>query len=220
MMHDHDHYEMMSARRDFEDARRGYSIGDFGGSISVGVSLGQQRTTIIKRSGTPQVLQGAACNYDVIHFHKGRKEMFAPGCFDGSLFGVFLLIDHDLRSKKLGDQDDGSLELIDTPTALNFRLKLMPGHLDRIGSRDSMSVSYREESVETRQIARETVRVIKKASLFEISVCHGGAVPRTFAIVADAANVGLLRDDATRSFPRDGAFAVMQRAMRKLVDAL
>jgi phage head maturation protease len=212
------------------DARRGWNYHEYQAELRARVESIDERArresnqqwqhTPSKISSAPKVLQGLACIYDLIHNHKGRKEMFAPGCFDGSLFGVQFHIDHDLRSKKLGDQDDKTLEVIDTPIGLAFRLKLAPGHLDRIGGRNEMSVMYQERDVATRQIGSENVRVIKSASLIEISACHGGAVKNTFAVVRDEANVGLLRDDATLSFPSDSAFAAMQRAMRKLQDLL
>jgi hypothetical protein len=216
-----DDYEVMASRRDIEDARRGYSIGGGGGFIAA-VDRREVATQapIRNRSANPQVLEGFACRYDEIHNHKGRKEMFLSGCFDGSLFGVIFNIDHDLLSKKLGDQDDGSLELTDNPIGLAFRLKLEPGHLDRIAGRNEMSPMYLERDVEIRQIAGQTVRVIKSASLVEISACYTGSVGKTFAVVRDAAKVGRLKDDAARSFPSDAAAAVFQRAMRGLSASL
>jgi phage head maturation protease len=181
-----DDYEVMSSRRHIEDARRGYSVGGGGGFVA---SVDYREVAIaqpVPRAAIPQVFEGYACRYDVIHDHKGRKEMFAKGCFNGSLFGVMLHIDHNLLLKKLGDQDDGNLELIDSDIALAFRLKLAPGDLDRLGGRNEMSVRYQEREVETRQIGGDAVRVIKSASLFEISAVYVGAVRKTFAIVRDA----------------------------------
>src|SRR5436190_6303103 len=79
-----------------------------------------------KRKQKSQILEGFCCLYNVEHRYKDRTEVFLPGCFTGSLFGVMFKIDHRLQEKKLGDQDDGSLELIDGDIGLAFRLKLTP----------------------------------------------------------------------------------------------
>ena len=210
-------YETLTARRDAEDARRGYSIG--GGGFVASVDYREVFAPPTRHSINPQVFEGYACRYDVIHDYKGGKEMFAKGCFDGSLFGVMLHIDHNLLSKKLGDQDDGNLELIDGDVGLAFRLKLAPGDLDRLGGRNEMSVRYQERDVENRTIGGDTVRVIKSASLFEISAVYVGAVRKTFAIVRDASAVGLFKDDVKAGFPSAAAFAVLQRAIHGLANA-
>ena len=212
------------------DVQRGWDYGDYQTDLRATIRRIDERArresdqqwqhTPSKIPGGPKVLQGLACIYDLIHDHKGRKEMFAKGCFSGSLYGVMMYIDHNLLSKKLGDQDDGNLELFDCDIGLAFRLKLAPGHLVRIDGRDEMSVMYQERDVETRQIGSETIRVIKSAALIEISACYGGAVKKTFAVVRDEANVGSLRDDATRSFPSDSASAAFQRALRRLQSVL
>jgi hypothetical protein len=70
-------YETMTARRDAEDAVRGYSIGGGGGFVA-SLDHREVNTPRPKRhSANPQVFEGYACRYDVIHDHKGRKEMFA-----------------------------------------------------------------------------------------------------------------------------------------------
>jgi hypothetical protein len=124
--------------------------------------------------------------------------------------------DFNLLSKKLGDQDDGSLELFDSETGLAFRLKISTIDLDRLEGRDQMSVMYKENDIDFQTIGSESVRVIKSASLVEISAVYSGAVKNTFAVVRDADKVGKLIDDATRSFPSESAFAQMQRAILRL----
>jgi phage head maturation protease len=211
-------YETMAERREHEDARRGYSIG--GGGFVAAVDHRQVVTQRpIRHSANPQVLQGFACLWDVIHDHKGRREMFAKGSFDGSLFGVMFHIDHDLLSKKLGDQDDGNLELIDTDIGLAFKLKLAPGDLERLGGRDELSVMYQERDVEIREIAGETVRVIKSAFLVEISAVFVGAIRKSFSVVRDANAVGLLKDDVN-GFASEGAAVGVRRAFRDLMNVL
>jgi hypothetical protein len=116
----------------------------------------------------------------------------------------------------LGDQDDGSLELFDSETGLAFRLKISTIDLDRLEGRDQMSVMYKENDIDFQTIGSESVRVIKSASLVEISAVYSGAVKNTFAVVRDADKVGKLIDDATRSFPSESAFAQMQRAILRL----
>ena len=172
-----DDYETMSSkRRDLEDAERGYSIGRFGGEITrIDHRSPPREKPSGKYSDAPKVLQGFACLYNVIHSHKGRKEMFATNCFEGSLFSVMCHVDHNLLSKQLGDQDDGSLELFDSEIGLAFCLKISASDLDRLQGRDQMSVMYRENVVDFQSIGSDSVRVIKSASLVEVSAvsCWG-----------------------------------------------
>src|SRR5258708_36950303 len=98
--------------------------------------LPSAKSTLRRHTDKPKILEGYACIYNVIHNHKNRREIFSPGCFNGSLFGVMFKIDHQFASKKLGDQDDNTLELFDCDIGLAFRLKLGPDALDRLDGRD------------------------------------------------------------------------------------
>jgi phage head maturation protease len=159
-----------------------------------------------------QVLEGWACLYDVPHHYKGRTEIFSRNCFSGYLDGIMFFIDHEIHKKKLGDQDDGTLELFDTDVGLAFRLKLKPGDLERLDGRDSMSVGYRELDVEVR---KDGARVIKAAIAVEVSACYVGAIRKTFAEVRDANEVDMLSEDV-KHFASDGAAFSFLRALRKL----
>jgi HK97 family phage prohead protease len=210
-----DDYETSARRRDEEDKRRGFSISSGGGWIThVGHRPTEQKP--VKKSNKPQFLDGFACLYGVKHFYKNRWEIFERGCFNGSLNGVFALVDHKFATKKLGDQDDDTLELLDTDVGLAFRLKLTPESLERLDGRDSMSCSYIEHEVETRKIGNDTVRVIKSASLFEISACYVGSVRNTFAVVRDADTVGSLRDEVKNNFAMESASTIFKRALRNI----
>jgi phage head maturation protease len=160
-----------------------------------------------------KVLQGYACLYDVEHSYKGRREVFRKNCFSGSLYEVFFGIDHEYQKTKLGDQNDGSLELVDTDVGLAFRLAIAPSDLAKIADRDEVSVSYIEHDVEIR---RDGLRVIKSASLFEISAVHVGAMRTTHAIVRDASDVDALAVDAKSGFAVDSAAMAFKRALQRL----
>jgi phage head maturation protease len=186
-----------------------------GGFAVNGRAVTQARKASTSNKPSNQVLEGFACLYDVPHHYKGRTEIFSKGCFAGSLTGVMFLTDHVLTNKKLGDQDDGNLELFDTDVGLAFRLKLAPGDLERLDGRDQMSPCYQEHQVELRKVGGETIRVITSASLVEVSACHRGAMRTTFAEVRDANAVGTLANDA-KNFASDGAAIGFLRALRKL----
>jgi hypothetical protein len=79
-----------------------------------------------------------------------------------------------------------------------------------------MSVKYAEHEVEVRKVADCDVRFIKSATLIECSAVFNGAVPKTHLIVRDTEPVGRLRDDSVSSFPSDGAFVALRRALEKL----
>jgi phage head maturation protease len=160
-----------------------------------------------------QVLQGFAVRYNVVHVHKNRRELFTPGCFSGSLDGILFGIDHRYQDKKLGNSDDGSLELADTRVGLAFRLKLAPGSVERIDGRDEVSPSYVERLVEVRS---DGVRVIKSAILVEISSVFVGAMRTTHAVVCDASKIGTLLDDAKSNFENDGAAHKFMNALKRI----
>src|ERR1700732_381643 len=162
-------YEVMAQRREVEDARRGYSIGNFGGPVTL-VSLSQHRATI-KRSGNAQVLEGFAVLYNKAHNHKGRVEIFKKGCFDRTLSRksiVRFFIDHKRCEVCLGDTDT-NLELVDSDVGLGYRLKLTGEALDRLDGRDQISVGYNEIDVAECTILDQTLRLTKTAAPSEIS---------------------------------------------------
>jgi hypothetical protein len=209
-----DDYDIKANIRSIQDARRGYSISDACPIVSVGQR--QLDRMPVKRSNKPQILEGMALWYHYKHNYKGRIELFEKGCFDGSLFGVMFKIDHEILGPTLGDQDDNTLELIDSDIGVAFRLKLQPGHLELLNGRDEMSPCYIEHRVETQNIGGDTVRVIKSASLFEISACFVGSMRNTFAVVKNADAVGPLNDDVKTSFASEAAAMRFTRALRNL----
>ena len=157
-------------------------------------------------------LQGFAALYRVPHQYKGRTECFERNCFAGSLYDVMFGCDHDFLKKKLGDQNDGSLELVDTDIGLAFRLALKPGHLERLDGRDQVSVAYIEHDVSV----RDGVRYIKAASIVEISAVFVGAMTTTHAVVVGANKVRSLAEDA-KHFDYDSAGMAVSRALKRLI---
>jgi phage head maturation protease len=203
-----DDYEAAASRRAFEDARRGYSISSGGDWLEREVA-----STRYFPKPSSKVLEGFACLWDVVQY-KGRKESFAKNCFQGSLDSVFFGIDHQYHKKKLGDTDDGSLELIDSDIGLAFRLKLSPGDLERLDGRDEVSPSYIENDVEI----RNGVRIIKSATLFDISAVHVASMRTTHAVVRDANKVRPLADEVKNGFAYESAATAFTRALRRLTD--
>jgi prohead serine protease len=160
-----------------------------------------------------QVLEGNAVVYNVPHHYKGRTEIFAPNCFGDSWFSeVMWCVDHVRTAKKLGDQNDGSLELFNSDTALAFRLKLFGDALQRIDGRDEVSPSYLETDVEVRS---DGVRVVKRAILLELSSVYVGAMRNTFAVVRAADRVGPLAEDS-KNFAYHGAAHKLTNALKRL----
>ena len=157
-------------------------------------------------------LQGYACLYNVEHQYKGRTEIFERNCFAGSLYDVMFGLDHRYEQKKLGDQNDGSLELVDTDIGLAFRLKLEAGHLERLDGRDEVSVAYIEHDVEI----RNGIRIIKAASIVELSSVFVGAMRTTHAVIVDANKVRSLKEDAKHGFAYESAATAFVRALLKL----
>jgi phage head maturation protease len=164
-----------------------------------------------------KILDGFACLYLKPHTYKGNIEVFERGCFNDTLSSkkrVDFCIDH--LDYSLGNTDE-NLELVDTKDGLAFRLRTRSEEdLNRLNGRNAMSVKYSEHDVEVRRVADCDVRFIKSATLIECSAVFNGAVPKTHLVVRDTKTVGRLRDDSVKSFPSDGAFVALQRALNKL----
>jgi Caudovirus prohead serine protease len=159
-----------------------------------------------------QVLDGRVVIYGVPHWYEGRQDIFEAGCLAGSLDTVWMGCDHRYFEPPLGRQEDGSLELFDDDVALHFRLKLQPGHLERLDGRDEASAAYVVQSSEV----RNGIRHIKRAILVEISAVHVGALRQTHCYIRDADKCGPLADDAKTRFAGDAAFTKVMKALRKL----
>ena len=162
----------------------------------------------------PQILEGMCCIYGVPHQHQTRPEpeVFEKNCFASSLFGVTFQIDHKFFKKKLGDQDDDSLQLLDTDIGLAFRLKLTPESFEKLEGRDELSVGYFEHDI----FFKNSVRHIRKAGLVEISAVHSGAIRTTFSRIRDADSVRPLADEVKHSFASEASGIAFLRALRRL----
>lgn len=167
----------------------------------------------------PKVIDGNAVLYLKPHWYKDRVEVHERRCFDETLARkdrVDFCIDHD-DSYSLGNTDDGSLELIDTPKGLAFRLRVRSqADLDRLAGRTAMSIKYSEEEYEVRKVDGEDVRFVKRGKLVECSAVFQGAVPNTHLYVRDARTVGKFRDDCLTQFASDRAFVELRRALQRL----
>jgi len=158
------------------------------------------------------VLDGRAVIYGIPHSFRGQTDAFEKNCFEGSLFDVFMGIDHKYNEKPLGTQEAGTLELYDDDVALNFRLHLQPGHIERLGGRSEASAAYVVHASEM----RKGIRYITRASLFEISAVFVGSLRAGHCIVRDAKTIGTLADDARNNFESDGAFTKVMAALKRI----
>jgi hypothetical protein len=163
-----------------------------------------------------KIIQGWAALYGDKYKHwywkNERFEVFDPGCFSGSLWGVWLGRDHKHAERKIADQDDGSLELLETPKGLAFRAKLKPGDVEWIDGRTEVSVSYLSSDTAT----RDNVHVIKKAALLELSLCKVATIRQTHCTIRDANTVGTLAEDVRENFASDAAYTKLMDALRRL----
>jgi hypothetical protein len=163
-----------------------------------------------------KIIQGYAALYGEKNKHwywkNERFEVFEKGCFAGSLWGLWLARDHKYTERRIAEQDDGSLEILDTDVGLAFRAKLKPGDLEWIDGRSEVSVSYVSKNVEE----RKGVHVIKSAAILELSLCNVATIRSTHAIVCDANSVGTLAEDAANRFAGDAAFTKVMTALKRL----
>jgi hypothetical protein len=162
-----------------------------------------------------QVADGWACAYNVVHknYRTNGDELFLPGCFAGTLWGIEFRRDHVLTESKMADQDDGDMELVDSDQGLAIRVHLKDGVLDRLEGRRALSVGYRTLQATLRS---DGVMQIKSAALVEISACDVPAVRQCFLDIRDADDVGTLAEES-KHFAYDGAGRAFTRALRKLM---
>ena len=159
------------------------------------------------------IIQGWACLYGVKHWYwkNERFEVFGKNCFEGSLWGLFLIREHRFTERRIAKQEDGSLELLDTSEGLAFRAKLKPGDEEWIDGRSEVSVSYAPTHTET----RNGVHTIVSAALVEISLCRLATLRETHAIVCPAASCGTLAEDAANKFASDSAATKFMDALKR-----
>jgi phage head maturation protease len=125
----------------------------------------------------------------------------------------FFGVDHRYGRPVLGTEEDGTLELADTDVGLAFRLALQPGHLELLDGRDQVSVAYIPHVTSIRD---DGVRIIKEASLFEISSVYVGAMTTTHSVIVEKKNARSLQEDAMRGFPSESAAVAFVRALKRL----
>jgi HK97 family phage prohead protease len=161
-------------------------------------------------------LQGFACLYEVIHHFRGGRDIFRRGCFTESLRkfnDVSYGVDHLYHKPPLGKQEEGTLELADTSVGLGFRLATQPGHLEILDGRDQVSVAYIPHVTSIRE---DGARIIKEASLFEISSVYLRAMATTHSVVVEKKNARSLAEDAKSGFASESAGVAFMRALRRL----
>ena len=125
-------------------------------------------------------------------------EVFSHGCFSASLrkaHDVGFLADHDW-AKCFGSTGDGSLQLHETDTGLAFALGRPTIRTAEIWLRTSgpgrfgMSVGYRAECKEERDIDGDAVTFVEKAILTEVSVVGRPAVKEAAITYTKASTFG------------------------------
>jgi hypothetical protein len=174
--------------------------------------VGDDGVAVKQKPPSPQILDGRVVIYGQPHSFRGQTDVFEKNCFEGSLFDVFMEIDHRYTEKTMGTMEEGTLELYDDDVALNFRLHLQPGHIERLDGRSEASAAYVVHASEM----RKGVRHITRASLFEISAVHVGSERRSHCIVRDASTVGTLEHDSKNCFRSDGSFTKVMAALKRL----
>jgi Caudovirus prohead serine protease len=141
-----------------------------------------------------RALDGSALKFNVAFPfpNKNRLVMFESDCFgDLDQRTVAFCIDHELTNE-VATTDNGLTLVVDND-ALQFRLDLEKAtngfaiaHMCEIGNREAMSVHCDITQSRMETIAGETVEVVSRARLKEISLCKNGAAgDNAFAMLVD-----------------------------------
>lgn len=144
-------------------------------------------------------VEGWACVYRRAHAAKSGAEVPVEMFYDASLVAspggeVRALLMHR-KEERIGSTADGSLELVDLPKGLAFRLRLPAGERGatiaeavKSGRLRGASVGFTPFASEVITIAGEQCRVIRSAHLGEVSLVDNPAVPGTTIRVATKAD--------------------------------
>ncbi|OSJ22064.1 HK97 family phage prohead protease [Bradyrhizobium japonicum] len=139
-----------------------------------------------------QALDGQILKFNEVFTHKGERVALGSGCFgDISNRRVGFWIDHQ-ASFEVASTDDALSVMIDDE-GVQFRLDLdqckdgpMVARMCNSGNRASMSVGCDILAERKEEIDGETVRVITRARLTELTICaEGAAGDNAFAFVVD-----------------------------------
>jgi HK97 family phage prohead protease len=212
----------------------GYPEIEFGAPVGDITMHGWARETEARR--TPQLatvqgrsLRGYATRYSKAFVNGGRFCVFQKGCFARSLCDstpIRFLVEH--RESELIATTADRLELCPDDEGLAFHLSLEDDDSSRrvadmvnSGLKTGMSMGFRVEHYEDAQIAGENVRIIKDATLNEISLVGAGAVKQAHCSLIQHDSARPLKEDIDRgTLVRSGAAAQLDRAMQQMRDGL
>jgi len=139
-----------------------------------------------------QALDGQVVKFDVPFPYKGDLIMLRAGCFDDdNNQRVTFRLDHE-ASMEVASTDD-ALDIIADDDGVQFRLDLgkcklgpMIAQMCKSDNRSAMSVGSQILDERKETINGQTVRVVTRARMTEISLCgEGAAGENAFAMVVD-----------------------------------
>lgn len=154
------------------------------------LARGEEKAYRIQRGGAynaildvvdGQALDGQAIKFDVPFPYKGDLVMLKTGCFGDTVSSrVGFWIDHE-KASEVASTDD-ALELMIDDDGLQFRLDLgrckhgpIVARMCATDNRSAISVGSDIHNEHRETIAGESVRVVTRATLKEITICKDGA---------------------------------------------
>lgn len=158
--------------------------------------LSTKSEALLKIKGDePRKVGGYATRYGRAHYFEGKIDVFMRGCFDKSLAEKHLVRfveDHD-DNRTFVTTESHRLELRSDEAGLAFIAHLPSTaqgdrayRLVKSCEKNAMSVRYRVEDAEFRDVGGRRVRFIKSAILLDVSIAAKGVVGEAFAQVLDA----------------------------------
>ena len=187
--------------RAIDDFRRGYSVSDSGGWLSVDdqkiVRAPVTQLVGVDTSIKRYAIEGICTALKTCFEHGGRVLYFEPDCFSDSRH-TKLLYDHDREVIK-----NRTVEIFAGEKGLAFRMTLPESDDDSFATVSddyntylACSIGYKDASIKTMLIEGVEVACVVKATLQEISILSKPpAVDTTFARIVDLAKCGTLADD-------------------------
>jgi HK97 family phage prohead protease len=216
-----------------EYSRGGYITHVYGSTQPAPASIKQSGPVAPRRQGWLS-LTGIGCVYNAVHPAYDRdwqRDVFAPGCFTKYLASGRNTAFHRMHqhSKSYGSTGDESLVLVDTGSALLFRLKIDESDSEAVklfndvASRalPGASVGFAVMDFDIRELAGRKTRTITESWLGEVSAVTYPAVPgATTAAIDERCGRLQLGFDRLTAFASELAAAQVSTNLRRLSESL
>lgn len=173
-------------------------------------------------------LQGYAVRWRSVIEQRGKYFYFLPGSIPTPMLGGTkrLIYDHNDAGETIATTDDGLILHSDQHgLAMRLILKDTPGHRKayefvRDGHRTALSIGALMHGDEYREADGVMVKIVRSATLQEISLVTAGACRPAYCAVVKSGGTSLAEDGRRHKIVSDGAAQRFEKALKGLHESL